>query len=99
MKNVLLLLLLLIFSFISVFFLSADILAQEPSSFIVQSSCDNHNTFFKSGDYGSLQDLVDTIYPNGIVYFDPSKVQEVGQEAILEMLNLDEGISFELKGT
>jgi hypothetical protein len=84
--------------FFVLFLIPFSVIAQE-GQFKAQSECENHNKFFKTGNYETLQELTDTIYPNGIVYFDPYKVQEYGQEAILDMLQLDEGITFELKGT
>jgi hypothetical protein len=84
--------------FIALFLIPFSIIAQQ-GQFVAQSACENQNKFFKTGNYEILQELTDTIYPNGIVYFDPSKVQEHGQDAIFDMLQLDEGITFELKGT
>jgi|GEM_PF-2698579 hypothetical protein len=76
--------------FIALFLIPFSVIAQQ-GQFIAQSACENHNKFFKTGNYETLQELTDTIYPNGIVYFDPSKVQEHGQDAIFDMLQLDEG--------
>jgi hypothetical protein len=84
--------------FIALFLIPYCLIAQQ-GQFNAQSTCENHNNFFKTGNYETLQELTDTIYPNGIVYFVPSKVQEYGQDVILNMLQLDEGITFELKGT
>jgi hypothetical protein len=62
---------------------------------IENPQCENQNAYFKTGNYETLQELVDTIHPNGRVYFNPAKVQEYGQESILARIGIQEETTFE----
>ena len=61
-----------------------------------KNQCENYNAYFKTGNYESLEVLAHEISPNGSVYFNPEKVKEYGQQAILEKIGIQEETSFQL---
>lgn len=62
-----------------------------------RSKCGNYNSFLSAPTIENLKSLVDTVYPNGTIYFDPSKLDVSGKlELLYPLLDLDEKTTFEL---
>lgn len=83
-----------IFILTLLFWFSSQI--QGQSNYKPQSECENHNQFLRSDNYEELKELSDTIFPSGIIYLNPSKVKEVGQEGVMDLLGLENETTFEL---